>query len=296
MGTLCFLNDYPNLETALSEVLNCSKQLLKKYLTSKERKLKIIRGRSYDVSLDLLNYLRINSQYIGPKLEIIYESKNLLALYKPHEVHSSPHSYLDYNNILSGLRQQDILEPLMVNQTSYERGLLHRLDYETSGLLLLAKNEPYYQMAMYNREKIFSKKYYLAIVPGILADGVYHSKIDMHKNTKVKYDPAGMDVSMHVETLLFASDYSLLLVELIQGHRHQIRFQLSQLNSSIVGDELYGVVKADRLYLHSLAYGIKELKQKQLIVCFPDILFYKFFDANSALEVVADKIRSFKIF
>lgn len=296
MGTLCFLNDYPDLETALSEVLNCSKQLLKKYLTAKERKIKILSGRAYVVSLNLLNHLRINSEYAGPQLKIIYDSNDMLAVHKPHGIHSAPHSYLEIDNVLSGLRQQGILAPLLVNQSSYERGLLHRLDCETSGVLLLAKNDSYYQTVVQNRQNIFEKKYYLAIVRGKLADGLYHSRLDMHKNTKVKYDPAGLDVSLKLETLLYAQDYSLLLVELLQGHRHQIRFQLAQINSSIVGDELYGGEKADRLYLHSLAYAVRGADKKELIICSPEFLFYKFFDSDRALEVVANKVRSLKIF
>jgi 23S rRNA pseudouridine1911/1915/1917 synthase len=296
MGNLCFLNDYADLETALMDVLHCSKQLLKKYLTPKERHLKIFRGREYAVSLNLLNHLRINPHYNLPEIEIIYESNDLLAVHKPNRVHSTPHAYLESDNVLCGLRQRGTIAPLMINQKSYERGLLHRLDFETSGLLLLAQNEKFYQTTFQNRESVFKHKYYLAIIAGELADGSYHSFADVNQNTKVRFDPSGMSVSLTIETLLKSQVYSLVLVDLLQGHRHQIRFQLSQLNCPIVGDELYGGEISDRLFLHSLAYAVEIEKKYQLLVCQPNNLFYKFFDRDRALEVVANKIRGLEIF
>jgi 23S rRNA pseudouridine1911/1915/1917 synthase len=295
MGNLCFIKDYSDLETALIDVLQCSKQLLKKYLSPKERHLKVIRGREYQITLNLLNHLRIHPGYALTPIQIIYQANEIMVVHKPHRVHCAPHSYLEHDNVLSWLRQQGILAPLKINPKSYERGLLHRLDYETSGLLLIAQNEDFYQVAFKNRESIFKKKYYLAIIAGELANGTYHSSVDIRQNTKVNFDPAGQTVSLTVETLLKSGKYSLLLVDLMQGHRHQIRFQLSQLNCSIVGDELYGGEISDRLYLHSLAYAIEIQNKLKLLSCQPNVLFYKFFNGDSALEVVANKIRSLEI-
>jgi len=101
-------------------------------------------------------------------------------------------------------------------------------------------------------------------------------------------------MNLEVHKLHSNREHSLLLVELKQGHRHQIRFQLSELGYPIIGDQLYGNQQADRMYLHCLSYLVDDCG-KRWFTCHPDQLFYKFFDIDCALEVVANKLRSLEI-
>jgi 23S rRNA pseudouridine1911/1915/1917 synthase len=81
------------------------------------------------------------------------------------------------------------------------------------------------------------------------------------------------------------SDKSLLMIELKTGLRHQIRAQLSYLGFPILGDELYGGNKAERLYLHAWRYEWSEFVEDNHMD-----LFDRFFDLNRAFQMCHDML------
>ncbi len=137
----------------------------------------------------------------------------------------------------------------------------HRLDKDTSGLLLIAKS---YTMlrelhsAFSDKENAQLKKYYYAKVENILIDNAWQ---DWEDYLIIQEDSNGFGktcISNNKEgqyalskVCSYDKDKNILEIELITGRKHQIRAQASARNMPLLGDIKYGGKKADRLYLHA---------------------------------------------
>lgn len=291
-----WLHDFSSFKDALQEVLNCSGQLLKKHFSSKELNRAI---RSKDVSrlpLDLVNHMLINPEYKGPTAFVVNETADYLVLHKPGGIHSHPLCYSDKDTLINFLAQEQRWDALSVNASAYDRGLIFRLDNETSGLMLVAKtNEFFEQMRVGFKEKM-KNKFYWAIVEGDFnkeGEWTHYFRSTGAKGSKQKVDDNPQreaDIgSLEVRKVLFHEGKSLVLVNLNSGLRHQIRAQLSFLGFPILGDELYGGKKAERLYLHALRYEWDKVEEDPTAD-----LFDRFFDLNRSLQMSHDMLSIFK--
>ncbi len=291
-----WLEDSPSLKDALQKTLNCSGQLLKKHFSSKELLRSIRSGDVSKLPLDLVNHMRVNPQFKGARPLVLKSTHDYLVLHKPHQVHSHPHTYSDQDTLLNFLVEAGEWEALSVNKDNYDRGLLYRLDYETSGIMLVAKNENYFQEMRTKFKEKMKRKLYLVIVEGDFnqeGEWTHYFKSSGAKGSKQKVDSvfqSGSDAGeLEVRKVSFQDNKSLLLVNLNSGLRHQIRAQLSALGFPILGDELYGGAAAERLYLHAWRYEWDESEE--------DInaeLFIRFFDLNRCLQMCHDMLSVFK--
>ncbi len=292
---LCWLHDEPSLKEGLQAFLGSSGQLLKRHLSSKEQKRAIRSGDVSRLPIDLVNHLGINPAYQGPPVRILRETDDVIVLHKPPGVHCHPLRYSDDNTLLNFLAREGKWEALRVNQAHYDRGLLYRLDEETSGVLVLAKTEKLYQEVRGSFSVQVKRKFYWAIVEGDFdKDGAYahHFLATGVKGGKQKVSeqahPGSEEGALAVGKVLSFGGKSLLLVKLKTGLRHQIRAQLSFLGHPILGDELYGGKQAERLFLHALRYEWRDTDED-----FTPELFHLFFDLDGALEVTHDMFRVF---
>lgn len=292
---LCWLNDEISLKEVLKDVLGSSGQLLKKYLSSKEQNKSLKARQISKLPLNLVNHLRINPNYIGPEIEVLSENENFLALHKPNRIHCHPHSYEDKNTLLNYLLEKEIWLPIQINLQNYDRGLLYRLDFETSGVIVLAKNEKFLKSIRSNFELEMKRKFYWAIVEGDFdkeGNWTHYFKSSGEKGIKQKVSNTKSDSSfegtLSVAKLMTESGKSLLLINLKTGLRHQIRAQLAHLGYPILGDELYGAKKNERLFLHAFRYEFTDVVEDN----HPE-LFHLFFDLNSALKMSHDMLRRF---
>ena len=235
-----WLNDEANLREALQLTLNPSNQLLKKHFSSKQLARPVLSRDHSRLPLDLVNHLRINPIYQGPEIAILADTPMYLAIHKPAGIHSHPHLYSDKNTVLNFLAQNNLWAPLTVNMDNYDRGLLYRLDQETSGVMILAKSE----RVLENTRKDFAfqmkKKFYWAIVDGSFAqEGMqnHYFKASGVKGSKQKvFDREGPELiagAMAVTKVMESHGKSLLLINLKTGLRHQIRAQLAHLGYPI---------------------------------------------------------------
>ncbi|MFZ4712266.1 MAG: pseudouridine synthase [Bacteriovoracaceae bacterium] len=259
-----FLKEHGSIEEALLELLPISKNKLKKNLPKNFLQKKVRAKDTVELSLDVLNHGMINPMYLGPEVQVLYEDDLLLVFNKPAKIHSHPLSYLESDNLLSFVRSHFSDQLLMVNRTEYDRGLLFRLDYETSGLMCYIKQEALYQELRYNFAKVAKKKTYLGLVKGRFTSLGLHQ----HGFTAIGEKGSRQKVSIDGgdflgELAVLKSDYddktntSLLTIELMTGLRHQIRAQLSFLGFPLIGDDLYGGEKAHRLFLHAFEYAFE---------------------------------------
>lgn len=263
---ICFLEDYSDLFTALESVSSITKSQLKKLgLKKKDWELPVKARKEYSFDIDVINYLMINPNFSNDNAKIIEQNDNFVIMSKPFNCHSHPLKYSDSNNMLSFLRSECGGSLLRVNKESYDRGLLFRLDYETSGLLLYCKKDFLYRELREEFATLVEEKVYYAIVQGNFSSRSLTHKIVYtgSKGSKAK----AMDVG-HEEGITASldatrikhnqeEDLTLLRVVLKEGHRHQIRVQLAAEGCPILGDALYGARESKRLFLHCHSYCVK---------------------------------------
>lgn len=284
---LSWLGEETSLKEALRELLGSSNQGLKNFYASRDLARRIRKGGLLRLPLDLVNHLQINPCYDGPALRILRETDDYLAVHKPPGIHCHPHGYGDRNTVLGGLVDLGAFAALRVNERNYDRGLLFRLDLETSGVLMLAKSDGLYRRIRENFDLEMKRKFYWAIVEGDFTpegEHTHYFKSSGARGSKQKVsDLEGGPGSLAVRALLRSNGKSLLLVSLKTGLRHQIRAQLAHLGFPILGDELYGGTPAQRLFLHAFRYEWSEVIEDPSAE-----LFESFFDLDRALEMSHD--------
>lgn len=292
---LSWLQGESSLKEALKKTFGSSGQLVKRYYSSKEQDRKVNPREVARLPLSLVNHMKINPEYKGPAVQIIAENEDYIVLHKPSGVHCHPHAYDDKDTLLNFLAASNKFEALMVNTENYDRGLLYRLDNETSGVMMLAKNERFLKAIRGNFDSAMKKKFYWAIVDGEFdKEGrwTHFFRATGQKGVKQKVSDDqvhdSQEATLSVIKISSNAGKSLVLVNLKTGLRHQIRAQLSHLGYPILGDDLYGGKKADRLYLHALRYEFSEVVED------PNAdLFNVFFDLNSALQMSHDVLGRF---
>ena len=261
----CLLYPITSVENFLTENFHCSKNTLKFYFDKKFLKRSFEARTVLKLPLNFVNDLKIFPKYEGPEIKILFEDETFLVLNKPANIFSHSQSFDEKNNCLSYLREIRS-EVLNVNPTKYDRGLLYRLDYETSGVLVYVKREEAYQELRSNFKDIAKEKKYLCWVEGnsnLAGNFTHYFKSSGEKGKKILVSDHNLRDEYQVgQFILTPKDYNhvinatLMEVILGQGLRHQIRAQLAFLGFPLRGDVLYGGNEAQRLYLHALLYKI----------------------------------------
>lgn len=151
-------------------------------------------------------------------------------------------------------------KPAFLNTDEVERKypdaqLLHRLDRETSGVLILVKNEEYRLKAIseFKRNKVY--KEYTAWVEGMFIDETEIDKPILtekrHNKAFSKISPKGKPAHTTVTPVEVVGKYSKVKVVIREGRTHQIRCHLRSIGFPIAGDEQYGGRRAKRVMLHA---------------------------------------------
>jgi 23S rRNA pseudouridine1911/1915/1917 synthase len=265
--SVCFLNNFPSVAEGIFSLTKCSKSRLKKLKISKNFLQKPIKYRDeIELPINLLNSGQINPLYSGGEVKILSREKDFVAISKPAKIHTHPLCYDESDNLLSFLRFRGEKDLLNINKDSYDRGLLYRLDFETSGLILYATNERVYAEVRDNFSKIAKTKKYRAVVIGKC-----NSKQDLKhflnpsgiKNKLIKasdsFEEGSLESVLNIELIEYSLDMNLSLieVELFEGHRHQIRAQMAAYGFPILGDPLYSKSESERMFLHCHSYTLE---------------------------------------
>ena len=157
-------------------------------------------------------------------------------------------------------------KPAFVNSDEIERQfkpakLLHRLDRETSGVLMLVKNEEFREKAIKEFRKDNVYKEYVAWVEGIISESVDIDKpiVTTKKNNKAysNVSSKGKPARTEVTPDIVSGGKTKVKCIIHNGRTHQIRTHLRYIDHSIIGDEQYGGRRAKRVMLH--AYKVRLL-------------------------------------
>jgi 23S rRNA pseudouridine1911/1915/1917 synthase len=198
-------------------------------------------------------------------LDIIFENDDLLVINKPagmvvhpsagHETGTLVHAVLGYAPGIEGIGGEE------------RPGIVHRLDKETSGLILVAKNERAHRFLQDQFRLRQVEKVYLALVDGAppTPSGRVEAPIgrDPAHRMKMAIQPPGKGRAAVSEyrTLESLGEHTLLEVHPLTGRTHQIRLHCAFLNCPIVGDTIYGrrhkTLPIKRHFLHALRLSVK---------------------------------------
>ncbi len=257
-SSICPIERNQRLEDVLVSI-GVPKSWMKNYLNVKQ--LNLSGQIEVAVPVDVLMKNHINPMYDGPEIKVLHEDENFIVFDKPEGIHSHPLRYDESDNCLSFLRSVGKGSQLYVNSENYDRGLLFRLDCETSGILIYCKKEELRENLFENRLDAIVLKRYTAVVSGDFnqpSDVSIPLKPFGKRGKKMVYSTQGDVGEMKVEKLNYnpEKNLSLVKVDLKTGLRHQIRAQLSHLGHPILGDELYGGEPSERMHLHSTLYEI----------------------------------------
>ncbi|MDO8495586.1 MAG: RluA family pseudouridine synthase [bacterium] len=197
-------------------------------------------------------------------LNIVYEDNDILVLNKPAGISVHKTHPLDPHQTLADLVVEKYPKIKDVGEDPLRPGLVHRLDKDTSGLIIIAKNQPafsYFKGLFQNRT---IKKTYLALVHGQLKEksGTIDAplgKLGTKQTTQIKgkRDLQERNAVTNYEVIQEFPHFSLLQVSPLTGRTHQIRVHLKSIGHSIVCDPLYGgknlvcPPELGRLFLHA---------------------------------------------
>ena len=193
-------------------------------------------------------------------LDIVYEDPDVLVINKPAGlvVHPGP------GHATSTLVHAVLAMNVELDVSNSQRpGIVHRLDKDTSGLMVVAKNDRAQRSLSEQIKNRETAKEYLALVQGHLSpqQGVIDAPIgrDPRNRKRMAVVTTGRPARTQFKVLEHLEGYDLLLVRLETGRTHQIRVHLASLGHPVAGDRVYGPSRMppglDRQFLHSYRLG-----------------------------------------
>lgn len=246
----------------------------------------LVNGQKTKASQSLAKTDRITIELPSPptyplaepiSLEIIYEDKDILVIDKPAglTVHPAPGhpSHTLVNAILAhcpGLAMSDdLIRP----------GIVHRLDKDTSGLMVMAKNDfvRKYLADQFNHRTV--TKGYLVLVKGRLSpeQGIIEAPIgrDPHNRQRMAVVAMGKEASTRYQVRKYLGNYSFIEAIPLTGRTHQIRVHFAAIGYPVVGDPVYGArhealvscLKRQFIHAYLLGFCLPSTKKYQEFTC-----------------------------
>ncbi|MGG0717131.1 RluA family pseudouridine synthase [Robertmurraya massiliosenegalensis] len=184
-------------------------------------------------------------------INILFEDDHLIIADKPSGMNTHPNDPEQEDTLANGIAFH-----LQAKGEFRQVKHVHRLDRDTSGVILFAKHPFIGSILDKMLEERQIKRTYTALVQGKMPSkkGTINEPIgrDRHHPTKRRVSPSGQKAITHYEVIEGKKDTSLIQCQLDTGRTHQIRVHLSHIGHPIVGDNLYGDTHAnERLCLHA---------------------------------------------
>ena len=171
-------------------------------------------------------------------LKIIHEDEHILVIDKPSGMVVHP----GHGNF-TGTLQNGLLFYNQDLNILPRAGLVHRLDKDTTGLILAAKTTDAYNQLVKDMQSRIIQREYRAICKGeMVAGGMIEVNLarDPHNRLKFKVSETGRESRTHYRVLCRLKGYTFLGIRLDTGRTHQIRVHMAHINYPILGDQLYG--------------------------------------------------------
>lgn len=258
------------LETMYALMPSKKKKLLKGVL--KDRQVSVNRRiiTQFDHQLKVGQKLEIRWAKEDPtklahNIKIVFEDKDLIIIDKPTgllTVATDKEKRKTAYAVLS--------EYVKISNKDNKIFIVHRIDRETSGLLMFAKNEKIKALIQENWSETISERTYVAVVEGVVKeDGTVKSYLQESSAFTVysSLNPnSGQEAITHYKVIRANDDFTLLQVNLETGRKHQIRVHMQHIGHPIVGDKKYGskTNPIRRIGLHAMVLAFTHPKTGEL--------------------------------
>jgi 23S rRNA pseudouridine1911/1915/1917 synthase len=232
--------------------INGSKDIVKKY--------KVLENDEIEVEIPDPELLKVEAEDIP--VDIVYEDEDVVIVNKPQGmvVHPAPGNYKGtlVNALLYHCKNLSSINGVI------RPGIVHRIDKDTSGLLMVAKNDKAHRSLAEQLKEHSINRIYVAMVHGNIKEerGTINAPIGRHPVDRMKMavvDRNGKNAVTHFRVLERYGEYSFIEAKLETGRTHQIRVHMSYIHHPLVGDPIYGQ-KKEKFYtegqmLHAQTIG-----------------------------------------
>ncbi|MDU5251894.1 RluA family pseudouridine synthase [Anaerococcus obesiensis] len=225
---------------------------------------KLILEDEIEISDKLFEKEKIEAEKMN--LKIIYENEDYAIIDKDENVIVHPAGSIVSGTLVNGLLDYFGYDNLSHIGGDDRPGIVHRLDKDTTGLMVIAKNNSSYKYLknLFETRKI--DKEYLAICNGIFQkkSGTIQTFMDRDPNNrrKMAVRNSGRDAISKYEVISENNGYSLVKIKILTGRTHQIRVHMTHINHPLLGDPVYGNVKhkfnLDHQLLHCHKLGFTD--------------------------------------
>jgi len=209
---------------------------------------------------------------IDINIETLYEDEDVLVLNKPPNLVVHPAPSFSEPTLVDWLRKNNFR--LSTISGEERNGIVHRLDKDTSGAIIIAKNNYSHKKLSEQLQDKSLGRYYLAVINMPLKDNIIVNK-PIARNPKNRLKMAVVEGGKEAKTAfakLKENKTELIAAKLFSGRTHQIRVHLNSLNRYILGDKLY---------------GFKDDKYKNRILLHAYLLYFVHPRSNKLIEVKA---------
>ncbi len=206
---------------------------------------------------------RISTEPEDIPIDILYQDNDLAVVYKPQGMVVHPSAGHYSGTLVNALLYQ--LDDLSGINGEIRPGIVHRIDKDTSGLLMIAKNDLAHNKLAEQLKAKTVKREYIALVHGKIPHkkGTIDAPIGRSTDDRKKFSVVdnGKPAVTHFDVLEYLGEnYTLILCRLETGRTHQIRVHMNYIDFPIVGDPLYGprkTLKGNGQFLHAKTIGFK---------------------------------------
>ena len=200
------------------------------------------------IKVNIPNPVEIKAVPENIPLDIIYEDSDLLVVNKPKGmvVHPAPGNT---NGTLVNALLYHCKGSLSGINGQLRPGIVHRIDKNTSGLLIVAKNDNSHTLLSEQiKEHSFTREYQAVVCGRLVASGTVNAPIGSHRLDRKKMavtDKNSKDAITHYFSKKLYNGYTHITCRLETGRTHQIRVHMSYIGHPVAGDDVYGGVRKD---------------------------------------------------
>lgn len=300
------VNTSGRIDKILAQTLNVSRNQIEKLVKDGLVSVndKVVTKTSFKVvEGDEVSYLfKEAEKRVAPPIdfdvEILYEDDYLLVINKPSGLVVHPAPSVKEPTLVDWLIHKGI--SLSTISGEERHGIVHRIDKETTGALVVAKDNKTHEKLSEQLQDKSMGRYYLALIDCPLKDDIAVDKpIGRNPNNRLKMDVVAHGKSAKTAFVKLAQtkyDVELIAAKLFTGRTHQIRVHLNTLGRHILGDDLYGFkTKRDKIsrvnlhaYLLYLTHPMSGEKMEFVAPLFDDMKQYisKYFDQSEVDEKI----------
>lgn len=182
---------------------------------------------------------------------IVFENEDMIAINKPHGISSQ-----------GGVRARLSID-VLAKCYNMESRIVHRLDRETSGIMIIAKNKHYARHVASLFADGLVKKQYIAITAfnsDVKYEGIITTGLEKDVHTQKMFITQGCDVVTYYKIIKYDEESAIVHIFPKTGKMHQIRVHLASIGMSIFGDEKYGGMQYNRMMLHATSIEFDDVK------------------------------------